>query len=83
MRITGTRTGATVRVGRKSVPYAGAVDFGGWPKGREYVAGGRYLFPAAQGLAETVANLYSDGIQQALDSFPWSNETTDAGAVHD
>lgn len=29
----------------RGVPYAGPVEFGGWPKGRPYVAKGRYIYP--------------------------------------
>src|SRR5262252_5243677 len=52
IRVTATRTGAAVRMGRKTVPYAGWVEFGGTRKrphtsSREFVKGGRYLFPAA------------------------------------
>jgi hypothetical protein len=83
VRVSATRTGAAVRMGRASVPYAGPVDFGGWPDDREYIAGGRYLFPAAEGLAPKSAQLYNDGMQRALDSFNWTNTTSDGAAVHD
>ena len=83
VRVTGSKSGAAVRMGRASAPYAGPVDFGGWPEGREYVADGRYLFPAASGLAEQAASLYSQATQRALDAFDWTNETDNAGAVHD
>jgi hypothetical protein len=83
VRTSGTRSGAAVRVGSAALPYAGPVDFGGYPPGREYVGTGRYLFPAAEQLASTAAELYSAGAQRAFDSFNWSNETTSAEAVHD
>jgi|SRR5215469_8337493 len=109
VRVTATRSGAAVRMGRASVPYAGPVEFGGWPRGsesggggvvraligrlfgsapaaqggRQYLPDGRYLFPAAKELAEQAAQLYSEGAQRALDSFNWTNETTNAEAVHD
>jgi hypothetical protein len=83
VRTSGTRSGAAVRVGSKALPYAGPVDFGGYPAGREYVAAGRYLFPAAEQLASTAAELYSAGAQKAFDGFNWTNETTAAEAVHD
>jgi hypothetical protein len=83
VRASGTRSGAAVRVGSAALPYAGPVDFGGYPAGREYVATGRYLFPAAEQLASRAAELYGAGAQRAFDSFPWSNETTTAEAVHD
>jgi hypothetical protein len=83
VRVSATRSGAAVRMGRASVPWAGPVEFGGWPHGREYLADGRYLFPAAKSLAEQSAQLYSEAAQRALDSFNWTNETTNAEAVHD
>ena len=51
VRSNATRTGATVRMGRARIPYAGWIDFGGTRKrpfdaSREYLAGGRYLYPA-------------------------------------
>ena len=83
VRVLASRTGAGVRMGRASLPYAGPVDFGGWPEGREYVAEGRYMFPAAEPLAETAATDYATGVQKALDAFAWTNQTNDAEAVHD
>jgi hypothetical protein len=83
IRVTGTRSGAAVRMGTARVPYAGPVDFGGWPTTREYMSDGRYLFPAAQALAGEAAQLYGDAAQHALDSFDWTNTTNDAEGVHD
>jgi hypothetical protein len=74
VRVTASKTGAAVRMGYARVPYAGPVDFGGWPEGREYEAGGRYLFPAAQSLAEKAAALYATATQKAIDGFAWTNE---------
>lgn len=83
VRVLASRTGASVRMGRASVPYAGPVDFGGWPEGRDYVAEGRYMFPAAEALGETAATDYANATQRSLDAFGWSNETNNAEAVHD
>ena len=83
VRVSATRTGAAVRMGSAALPYAGPLEFGGWPDGREFVSNGRYLFPAAKRLATDVASLYSDALQRGLDAFPWSNITTNAEAVHD
>jgi hypothetical protein len=90
VRTSGTRTGATVRMGRASVNWAGWVEFGGTrPQGpsdrsaRPFRKGGRYLFPAANRLQSTVADLYSKGAQDALDAYPWTNSSTDGGSVHD
>ena len=81
VRVSGTKSGVSVRMGSKAVPYAGPVDFGGWPGEREYVASGRFLFPAAQGLAESVVGLYTAATQKALDAFAWTNEGT--STAHD
>jgi hypothetical protein len=62
--------GATLRM---SSVYAGPVDFGGWPGGREYVASGRYLFPAAGGLSDKADTIYTASLQQALDAYRWTN----------
>lgn len=83
VRVTASRTGAAVRMGRASIPYAAPVEFGGWPEGRPYYSHGRYLFPAGEALATTSADLYSTEVQHALDAFGWSNLTNDPEAVHD
>lgn len=86
IRVSGSKTGATVRMGRQKVPYAGWVEFGGTrPDGstRTYVAAGRYLFPAAQGEAGRAAELYSAALQRAFDNAPWTNTTSDGSQVHD
>lgn len=87
VRTSGTRTGASVRMGRATVPYAGWVEFGGSrPDGssRDYLPGGRYLFPAAQSLAERAAADYSRALTTVFASSTiWSNTTTDGGQVHD
>jgi hypothetical protein len=86
VRVSASRTGATVRMGRQKVPYAGWVEFGGSrPDGstRSYVADGRYLFPAARTEAARAGELYSAGLQRAFDNAPWTNTTDDGSQVHD
>jgi hypothetical protein len=87
VRASGTKTGGSVRIGRATVPYAGWIEFGGTkPDGaeREYVAGGRYLFPAAQGLAVPAAAAYSNAIARILNSDGvWTNTSSDPGSIHD
>jgi hypothetical protein len=89
VRVTASRTGAAVRMGRKSVPYAGWVEFGGTRKRphlseREYVRTGRYLFPAARGLAERSAQLYAEGLERVLGAgATWTNTTVNPAQVHD
>ena len=80
---TASRTGAAVRMGRASIRYAGPVDFGGYPGDREYTARGRYLYPAAEGLAGQAASRYSDALQRGFDSYRWTNDTANGAAIHD
>ena len=79
VRSSGTRTGATVRMGSKAVPWAGWVEFGGKRRRphlsqREFVKDGRYMFPAARGLAERSEQLYSAAMSKVFDtSGVWTN----------
>jgi hypothetical protein len=66
---------AGVEVGYNDLVYAGPVDFGGWPEGRDYRGGGRYLFPAAEPLTSAAQAPYSDATQRAIDGFNWSRAT--------
>ncbi len=87
VRVGATKTGAAVRMGRNSIPWAGWVEFGGdRPDGssRDYMAGGRYLFPAARAMAAGAATEYSDAVEAILNTAGiWTNATTDPEAVHD
>jgi hypothetical protein len=83
VRVGATRSGASVRMGSSAVVYAGPVEFGGYPAGYPFHASGRYLFPAARTWASTSAEIYSAAAQKAFDTFNWTNETTNAAAVHD
>lgn len=87
IRTSGTKTGGAVRMGSRSVPYAGWVEFGGSrPDGssRQYMKDGRYLFPAGRSLADESARNYSAALERifASDSL-WTNTGTSTGAVHD
>jgi len=87
VRASGTKTGGSVRMGTKAVPYAGWIDFGGSrPDGSErpYQPQGRYLFPAARDDAARAAADYSAALTAifARDDI-WTNTTADAGQVHD
>ena len=78
VRVTASKSGAAVRVGRSNLRYAGWVDFGGTRRvphvsSRDFQPRGRYLFPAAIQMASEAARLYSDGVTQALVSFGWTN----------
>jgi len=87
VRISATKTGATVRMGRATVPWAGWVEFGGGrPDGssRDYVAGGRYMFPAAQGLAGRSADEYSKALTAVFASAGvWTNTSSEGASIHD
>lgn len=84
VRVFASRTGAGVRVGRAAVRYAGPVEFGGWPPGRDFVRDGRYLFPAARGLAEASARAYSDELERVFSrSSVWTNATANVEAIRD
>ena len=72
VRVAKVRTGASMRVGTARVPYAGPVEFGAWPRGRPFLAGGRYIFPTAQGMASEAAARYSQLIQTYINKYPWS-----------
>lgn len=86
VRTSGTRTGAAVRMGSRQVPWAGWVEFGGtrhqpFRSSRDYVKDGRYMFPAARGLAERSASLYSDALERVFaSSGVWTNP---GDQVHD
>jgi hypothetical protein len=77
VRVTGSRTGAAVRVGRKSIPYAGPVDFGGYPGDRPYLPDGRYLYPAARAHAADVVAAYQTAVTRVVDRFGWTNTGAD------
>jgi hypothetical protein len=88
VRVTASRTGAGVRMGRQSIRYAGWVEFGGHRKAphesfRTYNNRGRYLFPAAVQLAPRAAQLYAEAVTRAVTNYPWTNTTGSGEAVHD
>jgi hypothetical protein len=87
VRTSATRTGASVRMGRSSIAYAGYIEFGGnLPRGqsRPYIPTGRYLFPAARGLSAKAAADYSHALSTVLSSSRiWTNTTANGGSVHD
>lgn len=72
VRASRIRTGAAVRTGTRAIPYAGPVEFGGYPGRRPYLPQGRYIFPTARGYAERAADKYVDEINKAINSFQWT-----------
>ena len=89
VRPSSYRSGAGVRMGSKAVPYAGWVEFGGtrhdpWESEREFVASGRYLFPAARELGPRAASEYSTALNDIFaSSGVWTNTNADPEGVHD
>jgi hypothetical protein len=83
VRVAQSLMGATVSMGGDDVAYAGPVEFGGWPEGRQYLSSGRYLFPAFEPLPGQAIPAYTAALQRALDSINWTNQTTNAESVHD
>jgi hypothetical protein len=84
VRTSGSRSGAAVRVGTKAkVPYAGPVDFGGYPGERPYIADGRYLYPTAKSLLNAAVQRYEQAIDRVCSDYQWSNPTANPGSVHD
>jgi hypothetical protein len=89
IRVNGTKTGATIRVGRKTGPaYAGWIEFGGkrnrpHTSQRTFEAGGRFLWPAARALQSSAQPAYEDAMQKAYDNFAWTNSQPSPEGVHD
>jgi len=88
-RASGTRSGAAVRMGSKTVPYAGWVEFGGQRRRphlseRPFISSGRYLFPAARDLGPAAARQYTDAINDLFHrNAVWTNATETGESVHD
>jgi hypothetical protein len=88
VRVTASRGGAAVRMGRAKIRYAGWIEFGGHRRAphhsyREVVPIGRYLFPAAREVAPQTLNRFLAAASDALRTYPWTNQTDDPGGVHD
>ena len=88
VRVSATKSGASVHMGRPAIPYAGWIEFGGHrmaphESSRDYHPRGRFLFPNAAQLASTGLNLYIAALSKSLDNFPWTNAQATEGTVHD
>lgn len=64
VRPTASQTSATVRAGRKSLPYAGAIHWG-WPK--RGIAANPWLSEAAQRTEPTWQDVYMSFINKTID----------------
>jgi phage gpG-like protein len=89
LRASAYRSGAAVRMGSKSVPYAGWVEFGGTRKrphasSRPFLRNGRYLFPAAEANAPRAVREYTSSINRLFGKTAiWTNATDSEGSIHD
>lgn len=63
-KVRATTKTAGISWTKSAVPYAGAVEFGGWPEGRTYVKSGRYIFPTVDGMRGEI----EDQIEAAMDA---------------
>jgi hypothetical protein len=71
VRVAKVRTGASLRVGTARTPYVGPTEFGAYPGAREFVPGGRYIYPAARAMAQQGAEAYAKAMQKAIDDNGW------------
>jgi hypothetical protein len=90
VRVSGLPAGAAVQMGRSSLRYAGWVEFGGRRRAPHesvrsfgYQPRGTYLFPAAVQLEAVAARRYAQATNLAVNAYPWTNETSQPGGVHD
>lgn len=89
IRASAYRSGAAVRMGSKTVPQAGWIEFGGTRKqphvsSRQFVKDGRYLFPTAKANAPRAVSEYTRSINQLFGKTAiWTNASNTAGSVHD
>lgn len=66
VRPYGTQREAGVRVGGARVPYAGPVEFGGYPGSRPFVREGRYIFPAFDAAKGDVVESAERGLRDLI-----------------
>lgn len=69
IRAAGQAKQGLVRMGTSKVPYAGPIDFGGYPKGRPFKSKGRILYPALDAASAEVERFYERAIDDALKDF--------------
>ncbi len=62
----GTQRQAGVRMGKASIPYAGPYEFGGYPKGRPFMAEGRAIYPTFKEQAPVVQRDIEDGLKSLI-----------------
>ena len=89
VRVYSTKTGAGVRMGGAKTSYAPWIEFGGtrrqpWESHRDFVARGRYLYPAAYEMAGQAAGRYGDALNHAFTKTGlWTNDTDNPDQVKD
>lgn len=69
IRAAGQARGGLVRMGSGRLPYAGPVEFGGYPGSRPYVKEGRYLFPTAKEAKAEIAAIYSADLERLIHQY--------------
>jgi len=69
LRVGSGAASSLLREGKASVPYAGPVEFGGYPRGRPFIREGRYLFPAAKASIPQVEAIYEAAIEAEAAKF--------------
>lgn len=67
-KVRATSKSAGIAWSRASVPYAGAVEFGGYPKGRPYIASGRYIFPVVDQMRGQIEAEVSKAMDELIES---------------
>jgi len=66
IRGSGQQAAGVVRAGTARVPYAGPVEFGGYPGDRPFVAEGRYIFPAIEEVRKELRTRYEKELARVL-----------------
>jgi hypothetical protein len=66
IKAMGQARGASVKAGTAKVPYAGVIEFGGYPDGYPFLPQGRYLTPAAKESTGDVVRLYERELQRLI-----------------
>ena len=66
---TAAKTTAAVKWGKKSVPYAPIIEFGGYPKGVPFVKGGKHVFPAIRAFGPEAQEEYEREVKRIISRF--------------
>ena len=69
VRGAGTKTAATVRFGKKTVPYTAVIEFGGYPEGTPFVKDGKHVYPAVRDFAPEARDLFKQEVKRITARF--------------